>query len=126
MIVAAFLLASWLGCVIAASPWSDKMGRRFWILLGAAIQVVGTVICVSSYSSGQLIGGRVIIVSLCYLPATLRCWGSSRSQGVGNGLVVATGPVYVAEITPVTKMRGPLVGVLMGFACTATALAYWV
>jgi MFS family permease len=46
-------------------------------------------------------------------------------KGIGNGLVVATGPVYVAEITPSTKIRGPLVGVLMGFACTATALAYW-
>jgi MFS family permease len=63
MIVAAFLLASWLGCVIAASPWSDKMGRRFWILLGAFIQILGTIVCVASYSPGQLIGGRVIIVS---------------------------------------------------------------
>jgi MFS family permease len=64
MIVAAFLLASWLGCVIAASPWSDKKGRRFWIVLGAAIQIVGTVICAASFSSGQLIGGRVVIVSI--------------------------------------------------------------
>lgn len=35
------------------------------------------------------------------------------------------GPVYVAEITPITAVRGPMVGYLMGFACTATALAYW-
>ena len=63
MIVAAFLLASWLGCCITASPWSDKMGRRFWILLGAFTQIVGTVICASSYSYGQMIAGRVVIVS---------------------------------------------------------------
>ena len=63
MIVAAFLLASWLGCCITATPWSDRMGRRFWMLLGAVTQIVGTVICASSYSSGQLIAGRVIIVS---------------------------------------------------------------
>ena len=46
-------------------------------------------------------------------------------QGIGNGFVVSTGPIYVAETTTVTKHRGPLVGVLMGFACTGTALAYW-
>jgi MFS family permease len=63
MIVAAFLLASWLGCCITASPWSDNMGRRFWILLGAFTQIVGSIISVSSYSSGQLIAGRVVIVS---------------------------------------------------------------
>ena len=63
MIVAAFLLASWLGCVITASPWSDKLGRRFWMLLGGAIQIAGTVVCASAYSSGQMIGGRIIIVS---------------------------------------------------------------
>jgi MFS family permease len=62
MIVAVFLLASWLGCVIAASPWSDRLGRRIWMMLGAAIQIVGTAICASAYSSGQLIGGRIIIV----------------------------------------------------------------
>ncbi|PGH07084.1 hypothetical protein AJ79_06362 [Helicocarpus griseus UAMH5409] len=107
MIVAAFLLASWLGCCIVASPWSDRVGRRVWVLLGAFIQIVGTVISTASYSSGQMIAGRVII-------------------GIGNGIVVASGPVYSAEITPVTSMRGPLVGILMGFACTGTALAYWV
>jgi hypothetical protein len=39
------------------------MGRRFWILLGAFTQIVGSIISVSSYSSGQLIAGRVVIVS---------------------------------------------------------------
>ncbi|ORY12069.1 sugar transporter-like protein [Clohesyomyces aquaticus] len=107
MIVASFLLASWLGCCIAASPWSDRVGRRVWIMVGAAIQIVGTIIAACAYSTGQLIAGRVLI-------------------GVGNGLVVATGPVYVAETTGVVKQRGPLVGILMGFACTGTALAYWI
>jgi predicted MFS family arabinose efflux permease len=42
------------------------MGRRFWIILGAFIQIVGTVISVSSYSYGQLIAGRVVIVSAVF------------------------------------------------------------
>ncbi|KAH9862410.1 hypothetical protein J1614_011065 [Plenodomus biglobosus] len=107
MIVASFLLASWLGCVMAASPWSDRLGRRIWVMAGAAIQIIGTVISASSYSVGQLIAGRVLI-------------------GIGNGFVVSIGPVYVAETTGIAKQRGPLVGILMGFACVGTACAYWV
>jgi sugar porter (SP) family MFS transporter len=107
MIVASFLLASWLGCVMAALPWSDRFGRRVWIMTGASIQVLGTIISTSAYSTGQLIAGRVLI-------------------GVGNGFVVSTGPVYVAETAGTIKQRGPLVGILMGFACTGTALAYWI
>lgn len=52
--------------------------------------------------------------------------GTDSNQGIGNGFVVATGPVYVAETTGKVKERGPLVGILMGFACVGTALAYWV
>lgn len=107
MIVASFLLASWLGCVTAASPWSDRVGRRIWVMAGAAVQIIGTIISASSYSVGQLIAGRVLI-------------------GVGNGFVVSTGPVYVAETTGTVKQRGPLVGILMGFACVGTACAYWI
>lgn len=62
MIVASFLLASWLGCCIAASPWSDRIGRRIWIIAGNVIQIVGTIVSVTSYSPGQMIAGRVIIV----------------------------------------------------------------
>jgi len=41
-------------------------------------------------------------------------------------MVVSSAPSYIAEITPAAKLRGALVGVLMGFACTGTAIAYWV
>lgn len=62
MIVASFLLASWFGCCIAASPWSDRIGRRIWIMMGNVIQIIGTIVCVTSFSPGQMIAGRVIIV----------------------------------------------------------------
>lgn len=63
MIVAAFLLASWFGCCIVSSPWSHRVGRRQWIMLGGLVQIIGTIISVSSYSYGQLTAGRVVIVS---------------------------------------------------------------
>jgi MFS family permease len=72
MIVAAFLLASWLGCCIVALPWSEKVGRRIWIILGNAIQIVGTIICAASYSPGQMIGGRVVIVRIPILKLSFR------------------------------------------------------
>lgn len=48
---------------MAASPWSDRIGRRVWVMAGAAVQIVGTIISTSAYSTGQLIAGRVLIVS---------------------------------------------------------------
>ena len=39
------------------------LGRRTWVLLGDAIQIVGGLICATSYSPGQLIAGRAIEVS---------------------------------------------------------------
>ena len=66
MIVASFLLASWLGCCTVALPWSDRFGRRIWIMAGASIQVIGTIISASASSPGQLIAGRVLIVRLFF------------------------------------------------------------
>jgi MFS family permease len=61
MITSVFLLASWLGCMII-SIFGMRLGRRTWIIAGSLVQAVGTVISASSYSSGQLIAGRVLIV----------------------------------------------------------------
>lgn len=68
MITSVFLLASWLGCVIISIS-GLKLGRRMWIIIGSAIQVVGTIISASSFSSGQLIAGRVLLVGFLFRPA---------------------------------------------------------
>jgi MFS family permease len=80
MIVASFLLASWLGCVMAASPWSDRIGRRVWVMAGAVTQVVGTIISSSAYSVGQLIAGRVLIVSFLF---PIQLFSANRLKGCG-------------------------------------------
>lgn len=61
MITSIFLLASWLGCMII-SIFGMKLGRRQWIIYGCLVQVVGTIISATSYSSGQMIAGRTLIV----------------------------------------------------------------
>lgn len=61
MITSIFLLASWLGCMII-SIFGMKLGRRQWIIYGCLVQVVGTIISATSFSSGQMIAGRTLIV----------------------------------------------------------------
>jgi len=68
MIASTFLLASWLGCIIIAA-FGMMMGRRSWIIVGNIVQIIGTIISATSFSYGQLIAGRVFIVSL-------RGWGN--------------------------------------------------
>lgn len=40
-----------------------NMGRKNWIIAGEVVQMIGTIISATSYSYGQLIAGRVLIVS---------------------------------------------------------------
>ena len=61
MIIATFLLTSWLGCVII-SCFGMMIGRRMWLINGSLIQIAGTIISATSFSYGQLIAGRVLIV----------------------------------------------------------------
>ena len=64
---------------MAASPWSDRIGRRVWVMAGAAVQILGTVISCSAYSTGQLIAGRVLIVRLFFFFLT----GTSLTVPIG-------------------------------------------
>ena len=106
MITSVFLLGSWLGCILM-SVFGMRYGRRTWILLGNAIEVVGTIISASSYGPGQLIAGRVLI-------------------GVGNGLLTSMCPVYVAEMAVESAKRGRGVNMLIAMATSGASLAYWV
>lgn len=63
MITSVFVLASVLGALVAAN-FGMNYGRRTWILLGNFVEMIGTLISVTSYGSGQLIAGRVIVVSV--------------------------------------------------------------
>ncbi|KAF2458811.1 sugar transporter-like protein [Lineolata rhizophorae] len=106
MITSVFLLASWLGCIII-SLFGMKLGRRVWIIIGAVLQILGSIICVASYGYGQLIAGRVVI-------------------GVGNGFCTSMVPVYVAEMAVRKERRGQGVNLMIAMATVGVAIAYWV
>ncbi|KIX08835.1 uncharacterized protein Z518_03492 [Rhinocladiella mackenziei CBS 650.93] len=106
MVTSTFLLASWLGCMVITFLGS-RLGRKTWILVGNFVEMIGTIICASSYSYGQMISGRVFI-------------------GIGNGFLTSMIPVYVAEMATQKELRGRGVNGMIAAASLGTALAYWV
>lgn len=71
-----------IGGVVAlpfVGPVLDGYGRRWGMLSGAAIIVVGTIIQGFSNSSGQFMGGRFLL-------------------GFGVSLAASAGPMYVVEV----------------------------
>lgn len=81
-------IGSFFGAV-AAFDLGERLGRKWTILLGSSIMVVGCILQVSAFSPAQMIVARII-------------------AGIGNGLNTATAPVWQAE-TSKANMRGKLV-----------------
>ncbi|GAO19890.1 uncharacterized protein UV8b_05170 [Ustilaginoidea virens] len=88
-ITASMAAGSWLGALISG-PVSDRMGRKYSIMVGCIIWVVGSTICCAAQNIGMLIVGRII-------------------NGLCVGMESAQVPVYIAEISPPSK-RGRFIG----------------
>ncbi|KAK5996091.1 High-affinity glucose transporter [Cladobotryum mycophilum] len=58
-ITASMAAGSWLGALISG-PLSDRLGRKYSIMVGSTIWVVGSVISCASQNIGMLIVGRII------------------------------------------------------------------
>lgn len=88
-ITAAMTAGSWLGALISGYV-SDIMGRRYAIMIGASIWIIGSIIICASQNIPMLVVGRII-------------------NGFSVGIESAQVPVYISECVPPTK-RGRLVG----------------
>ncbi|PHH80223.1 hypothetical protein CDD80_2424 [Ophiocordyceps camponoti-rufipedis] len=88
-ITAAMAAGSWLGA-LASGPLSDRAGRRYSIMVGCVIWVIGSSIICASQSIPMLVVGRLI-------------------NGFCVGIESAQVPVYIAEISPPSK-RGRFIG----------------
>lgn len=87
-----------LGCFFGALSvfaFGEKFGRRTVILIGAVVHIVGGVIQASSYSSAQLIVGRIV-------------------AGYGCGFITVAIPVWISETTPASR-RGEITGLVIAF-----------
>lgn len=75
----------------AGSAWSmDRLSRRWTLLLGACVSMVGAVLQASAVNPAMMIVGRAL-------------------SGFSTGMVYPTAPVYLAELSP-PENRGFLVG----------------
>ncbi|UNI17947.1 high affinity glucose transporter, variant 2 [Purpureocillium takamizusanense] len=88
-ITSSMAAGSWLGAIISG-PISDRMGRKYSIMLGCIIWMIGSAIICASQNIGMLVAGRII-------------------NGICVGIESAQVPVYIAEISPPSK-RGRLIG----------------
>ncbi|KAF7717584.1 MFS-type Sugar/inositol transporter [Penicillium ucsense] len=88
-VTAAMPAGSWLGALISGFI-SDRLGRKYSIMVGCIIWVIGSAIICASQNVGMLAAGRVI-------------------NGLSVGIESAQVPVYISELSP-PHLRGRLVG----------------
>ncbi|KIW32571.1 uncharacterized protein PV07_04101 [Cladophialophora immunda] len=91
------IIAVWLG---------EKLGRRRSVLVGTTIMSAGAILQICSYSTAQMIVGRII-------------------AGIGNGINTATAPVWQTE-TSAIKWRGKLVVIELILNIAGFSLSNWV
>ena len=98
-----------VGCFFGAisAIWlGEKLGRRKSVLVGTTIMSIGAILQIVSYSTAQMIVGRII-------------------AGIGNGINTSTAPVWQTE-TSAIKWRGKLVVIELILNIAGFSLSNWV
>ena len=122
MISSAFILGAWLGSSLLIFSFGDSLGRRTWLLIGNAIGIIGTLIAVTSFSTGQMIAGRILLVSLVQSSGIPM---NDTIQGIGGGFIKVSAAVYVSEMVIETGKRSFAIQCLGAIASLGAASAYW-
>ncbi|KAJ9113733.1 hypothetical protein QFC20_001758 [Naganishia adeliensis] len=108
-VTAVYEVGAFFGALIAFFI-GERLGRRWMMLIGGFIMIIGTVIGVTAFGPhwgfGQFIVSRVV-------------------TGVGNGMNTATIPSWVAECSRAHN-RGFLVCIEASTVAVGTVIAYWV
>lgn len=105
------VIGSWnLGCLAGAVFTfflCNILGRKYCIVVGLGVEIIGKIIQCSSFTLGQYIAGRVV-------------------SGVGNGFIASSVPAWQAECLK-TQRRGTILLVSFGGCITlGIALSYWI
>ncbi|KAI6781227.1 High-affinity glucose transporter-like protein [Emericellopsis cladophorae] len=82
-ITASMSAGSWAGALFSG-PLSDRLGRKWSIIIGTIFWAIGSAICSASQNIGMLCAGRAI-------------------NGFAIGIESAQVPVYIAELAPPSK-----------------------
>ncbi|KAJ6101781.1 hypothetical protein N7486_004208 [Penicillium sp. IBT 16267x] len=103
--VAIYEIGAFVGS-ITSSIFSEGLGRRKSIGIGAVIMIIGAILQATSYSRAQLIVGRIV-------------------SGMGMGFINSTTPVFQSEYSP-QGIRGILVSVQLTVLTFGAMLVYWI
>ncbi|PKX89128.1 hexose carrier protein [Aspergillus novofumigatus IBT 16806] len=102
-----------LGCLAGALfilACGDWLGRRWSIMLGATVMILGVILQVTAYP------GHVPLAQFCI---------GRVITGIGNGMNTSTIPTYQAECSR-TSNRGLLICIEGGTVAIGTLISYWV
>ncbi|KAL6802928.1 general substrate transporter [Trichoderma sp. SZMC 28013] len=105
LVFAIFNIGS-LSALPFAGPVNDYCGRRWGIMIGCGLVIVGTCIQAPSLNSRMFLGGRF----LC---------------GFGQGFVNVSAPTFVAEMAH-PHWRGPLSGLMQTNYFVGSIIASWI
>ncbi|KAL2853465.1 general substrate transporter [Aspergillus pseudoustus] len=103
--MAIFYPACVVGSIISGLV-GQKLGRRKMIFLGTIVMTIGIILQTVMQTFVQFIVGRII-------------------TGIGNGLITATIPIYVAEVAT-DSARGRVVCIQMSIVIFGLFTAYWI
>jgi MFS family permease len=97
-----------IGCFFGAMfifVFGEHLGRRWSIILGGSVMIIGTIIQASAFHVSQIIIGRIV-------------------TGLGNGANTATVPIWQSE-TCMPKERGKLVCIECVILIFGVVISYW-
>lgn len=98
-----------LGCMIGSAFVlfrGDRLGRRWCVVIGSTIMIIGTVVMVVHDDMANMIVGRIV-------------------AGVGNGLNTATIPMLQSELSR-PQYRGLLVFIEGALLAGGVMISYWI
>ncbi|WOO86312.1 Sugar transporter STL1 [Vanrija pseudolonga] len=103
-IVSMYDIGAFIGSILC-SLVGERIGRRYSLLVGTLVMLVGTAWQAASSSSGVMIGARIF-------------------SGIGIGFIASTAPVLQSEISP-PKIRGRFICVQLTVLNLGVMIAYW-
>lgn len=104
-VTALFVIGCLFGC-LGTSFCNGRWGRLAIAQVGSGILSVGALLQASSYTTAQLIVGRIV-------------------AGVGLGLISSNLGVWQSELAT-SEIRGMLMAVSLSFLILGQVLAYWI
>lgn len=96
LVVAIFELGAWF-TTYPTSWFMDRIGRRWTIMVGALIFIVGGVVQTASYTMTQMLFGRLV-------------------AGFGIGFLSTVLPVYTAELSRAHNVNNSLIYPILFFS----------